>query len=131
MTTQPRGMESLLDLRNVLLCSSHIRLDWRNQNGIGDLKTASIGYMTHSLETIGEIVKRIEDKIDSMNGKISESQNRINGLEIREASHQSEVRIIKFICTVLGVPLLLLIGEKFMDFYAGRASGLFYQLFSY
>ena len=63
--------------------------------------------MPYSLETLTEIVERIESKIDKMNGSISSSIDRITTLERSFDRHDGEISSLRGLFAKIGAPIVV------------------------
>ena len=60
-----------------------------------------------NLETIEEVLGRIEKKVDKINGSVVEQNKRIFELEKDTEVHKAEIRIITRMFKTVGAPLLV------------------------
>jgi MoaA/NifB/PqqE/SkfB family radical SAM enzyme len=68
-----------------------------------------------SLETLAEILRRVEAKVDTINGSVARVTDRVAQLEQKEAVFKSQLSIMKWLTGSVILPVLAFVIVKAYD----------------
>lgn len=60
-----------------------------------------------SLETVAEIVTRVEKKVDLVNGSVARVTDRVTDLERKELVYKTQIGMLKVMLATVSVPVLI------------------------